>query len=96
MIRVRAALALTVAALAFATGAAPVPALGTIPALAAECEGDECQPPAPAPDDPTPGTAVAEGPSNPPVHYPKVRKPHHHKKHHRGPHRRNHHRRVTG
>jgi hypothetical protein len=55
----------------------------------APCEGDECQPPAPAPDDPTPGTAVVEGPPNPPVHFPKPRggkkqghKKHHHKKRH--------------
>jgi hypothetical protein len=58
-------------------------------ALAVECEGDECQGPAPAPEDPTPGTAVVEGPQNPPASFPKSRhkKPHgknHHKKHRRG------------
>lgn len=53
-------------------------------ASAASCEGDECQGPAPAPEDPAPGTAVVEGPSNPPVRFPA---PSHHKKkhrHHRG------------
>ena len=45
------------------------------------CEGDDCQGPPSAPNDPTPGTSVFEGPQNPPVHYPKVRKPRHHKKH---------------
>jgi hypothetical protein len=47
------------------------------------CEGDECQGPPPAPDDPTPGTAVVVGPQNPPVHFPGHR-PHKkpgHKKH---------------
>jgi hypothetical protein len=34
------------------------------------CEGDECQGPPPAPDDPVPGTAVVEGPPNPPVRFP--------------------------
>lgn len=50
------------------------------PASAAECEGDDCQGPAPAPEDPTPGTAVVEGPPNPPVHYPKVHKKNPHTK----------------
>jgi hypothetical protein len=52
-------------------------------ATAAACEGDECQPPAPPPDDPIPGTAVVEGPPNPPVVFPKERhkKPKHHRKH---------------
>jgi hypothetical protein len=47
-------------------------------ALAAECEGDECQGPAPAPVEIIPGTAVVEGPANPPVRFPET---HHHKKH---------------
>ncbi|HKH64077.1 MAG TPA: hypothetical protein VKA35_01290 [Solirubrobacterales bacterium] len=37
------------------------------------CEGDECQGPAPAPEDPVPGTAVVEGPPNPPVRFPPAR-----------------------
>jgi hypothetical protein len=49
---------------------------------AAECVGDECQIPPPAPEELTPGTAVLEAPPNPPVHYPKVRK--HHHRNHRG------------
>jgi len=57
---------------------------GPAPVRAAEapCQGDECQAPAPAPDDPTPGTAVVEGPPNPPVHFPKPQgsKKHGHKK----------------
>ena len=40
-------------------------------AIAAECEGDECQGAPLAPDDPAPGTAVVEGPPNPPPHWPK-------------------------
>jgi hypothetical protein len=43
------------------------------PAFAAECEGDECQGPPPAPAEVVPGTAVVEGPQNPPVHFPKTR-----------------------
>jgi hypothetical protein len=39
--------------------------------LAAECEGDECQGPPTAPAEFIPGTAVVEGPENPPVHFPK-------------------------
>ena len=45
------------------------------PVPAAECEGDECQGPAPAPVEIVPGTAVVEGPQNPPVHFPKPRHP---------------------
>ncbi len=58
------------------------------PALAAECEGDECQGPPPAPAEIVPGTATVEGPQNPPVHFPR----HHPKKHHRKkqPHHRRH------
>lgn len=52
----------------------------TPPAVhAAECNGDECQGPPVAPEDPVPGTALFEGPPNPPVHYPKVHKRHHKK-----------------
>lgn len=54
---------------------------------AAECEGDECQAPPAAPDDPTPPTAAVNGPPNPPVHFPKPRKHRHHPKHHRHTHR---------
>lgn len=57
------------------------------------CEGDECQGPAPAPDDPTPGTAVVEGPSNPPVRFPKTNAKKHQKKKHA--HRRHRQRSVT-
>ena len=62
-------------------GAAMLPAsvVAPTPAQAAACEGDECQPPAPPPDDPIPGTAVAEGPSNPPVRFPKAPKQKAHK-----------------
>jgi hypothetical protein len=42
---------------------------------AAECEGDECQGPAPPPEEIIPGTAIVEGPQNPPVHFPKPRHP---------------------
>lgn len=64
-------------------------AISPVPARAAECAGDECQVPPPAPEDPIPGTAVVEGPPNQPVHYPKVHKKnphtkHSHKRHHRG------------
>jgi hypothetical protein len=56
------------------------------PAGAAECFGDECQGPPPAPEEILPGTAVVEGPTNPPVRFPQgTRKPHkpagHHKRH---------------
>ncbi len=44
-------------------------------ALAAECEGDECQGPPPAPAEIVPGTAIVEGPQNPPVRFPKARHP---------------------
>ena len=60
---------------------------------AAACEGDECQGPPPAPEEIVPGTAVVEGPPNPPVRFPhetghrKNKKPvkkNKHRKHHRG------------
>jgi hypothetical protein len=71
----RRALMAIAAALLFAPGAsAGAPAT----AAAAECEGDECQGPAPAPEEIIPGTAVVEGPPNPPVRFPKAQ---HHKKH---------------
>jgi hypothetical protein len=66
----------------FSVGAPP-------PAFAADCEGDECQSPPPPPDDPAPGTAVVQGPPNPPVHFPKP----HHKKPGK-PHEKGHHRHV--
>jgi len=47
--------------------------LGPVLAAAAECEGDECQPPPAAPEDLVPGSAVAEGPRNPPVRFPQSR-----------------------
>lgn len=48
-----------------------------------ECEGDDCQPPAPSPEDPTPGTANVSGRSNPPLQILGKHKKHHHPKHHR-------------
>lgn len=69
-------------ALALAAPVASTRAAEEAPA-AIPCEGDECQGPAPAPEDPTPATAVVVGPQNPPVHFPKPR-PHRkprHKKH---------------
>ena len=52
---------------------------------AAECAGDECQSPAPAPEEVIPATAIVEGPANPPVRFPKSgagTKKHQGKKHH--------------
>lgn len=59
---------------------------GAAPALAAECAGDECQGPPPAPAEIVPGTAIVEGPQNPPVRFPKShhKKPHHGEKHRGG------------
>jgi hypothetical protein len=55
------------------------------PAGAAECFGDECQGPPPAPEEILPGTAVVEGPVNPPARFPEARHPKkpagHHKRH---------------
>jgi hypothetical protein len=79
-------------ALTFATPATPLLPMAPS-AQAAECEGDDCQGPAPAPDDPIPGTAVVEGPSNPPVRFPS---PHHKKPHHKKPHAKKHHRQPKG
>jgi len=56
-------LALAAALLAFALSAPHS-------ATAAECAGDECQGPPPAPEEVIPGTAVVAGPSNPPVRFP--------------------------
>jgi hypothetical protein len=42
---------------------------------AASCEGDECQGPPPAPVEVIPGTAVVNGPPNPPIRFPKERGP---------------------
>lgn len=39
------------------------------------CEGDDCQGPAPAPDDPVPITATVQGAPNPPVRFAKKPKP---------------------
>lgn len=53
---------------------------------AATCEGDECQSPPPAPEDPMPGTAVVSGPPNPPIKFPESSPHrHHHKKRHGAP-----------
>ena len=49
----------------------------------AECVGDECQVPPPAPQEIVPPTASVQGAPNPPVHFPKPRKRHHHKHHRR-------------
>jgi hypothetical protein len=57
-----------------------LPGAGT----AAECAGDECQGPPPAPAEVVPGTAVVEGPENPPVHFPKPRPPRKNHGKHRG------------
>ncbi len=38
-------------------------------AVAAECEGDECQAPPPPPAEVIPATSVVEGPGNPPVRF---------------------------
>jgi hypothetical protein len=54
------------------------------PALGAECEGDECQGPPPAPEEVVPGTAAVVAPGNPPVHYPKERHHRRHRKHRYG------------
>jgi hypothetical protein len=55
------------------------------PPAAAECEGDECQGPPPAPEEVIPGTAVVEGPPNPVVRFPA-----HHAKQKHKPKRRHH------
>jgi hypothetical protein len=47
--------------------------------LAADCFGDGCQGPPPAPEEVIPATSVVTGPQNPPVRFPK---PHQAKKHH--------------
>jgi hypothetical protein len=61
------------------------PAALPAPAIAAECNGDECQGPPPAPEEVTPGTAVVQGPPNPPVRFPAhhKKKRHKHRKHYR-------------
>lgn len=85
--------ALVLALFVLGSTRATVPPYGPASARAAECEGDECQGPAPAPEDPVPGTAVVEGPQNPPVHFPKPRHKRHHGKKHRAkkhPHHRRH------
>jgi hypothetical protein len=53
------------------------------------CVGDACQGPAPAPEDPTPGSATFSGAGNPPVRFAKPHQPkkHHRKRHHRKKHR---------
>jgi len=74
------------AVLALGTPSPAAPLAPIAAAAAAECFGDECQPVPPPPDDPTPGTATAEGPPNPPVRFPKhghrMKRTHHRKRHH--------------
>jgi hypothetical protein len=53
------------------------------PALAADCVGDDCQVPPAPPDDAVPATMVVEGPSNPPVRFPKTHRQKKNKKHHK-------------
>jgi outer membrane biosynthesis protein TonB len=71
------ALAALALSAAFAPAGHPGSPMPIAVAATVECEGDACQSPPPAPDDPTPGTAAVEGSPNPPVHFPK----HHRKKH---------------
>jgi len=59
----------------------PVPAV----APGAECAGDECQAPPPAPEEVIPATSVVTGPSNPPVRFPRHSK--RHKRHRHRSHR---------
>lgn len=63
-------LALTAVLCGLALGVAGAPG----PAPAAECNGDECQGPPPVPEEVVPGTAVVQGPPNPPVRFPKSQK----------------------
>lgn len=70
-VRLWAMLAITALALAVT---APTPVAAVEPPVSVGCEGDECQSPPPAPDDPLPGTATANGPQNPPVRFPKAHK----------------------
>jgi hypothetical protein len=81
----------------WAAAALALPLIGPDPPLlgsatAAECAGDECQGPPPAPEEIVPGTAIVEGPGNPPVRFPHHRgkkHKHSHKHHHkRSPHHR--------
>jgi hypothetical protein len=69
---------------AFAGASSP---LDPSQAMAAECVGDECEAPPPAPEDPTPGTASAEGPANPPVRFPAPPRKHKHKHKHKHHHK---------
>jgi hypothetical protein len=78
-------LAVLLFAAAFLLPVAPA-AVAPGSAVAAECAGDECQSPPPPPEDPTPGTSVVEGPSNPPVRFPQTHK----KKPSKGGHRHKH------
>lgn len=70
--RLRALLAIALAAAlaSAAPGAVGGPVRPLAAASAAECNGDECQGPPPAPEEVTPGTATAEGPENPPARFP--------------------------
>jgi hypothetical protein len=62
-----------------------------------ECEGDDCLGPAPAPEDPTPGTATINARSNPPLSIVRHKTPkgRHHKRRHRR-HRHRGHKQVRG
>jgi hypothetical protein len=73
----RGRLAVLLGALALAV---PAGALGA----EAPCEGDECQGPAPSPEEVIPATAVVEGPANPPVRFPKSSAQKHKPKKHKG------------
>ncbi len=54
----------------------------------AECQGEACQAPVYAPNDPTPGSSSFEGPGNPRQAKAKKHKKRHRKKHHRHAHKR--------
>lgn len=77
----RSRLALLLAMLALALFVVPVceVPLVTGRALAVDCEGDECQSPPPPPEEVIPGTAIVEGPPNPPVKFPKQHRKHRHR-----------------
>lgn len=85
-------IALLCLALALSLALAPGPVLPTGVAAAAECEGDDCQGPPPAPEEVIPGTAVVAGPPNPPVRFPARHRKQKQKKH---KHKHRHHRRQS-
>lgn len=59
------------------------------------CEGDQCQPLPPEPEDPTPGTLVPNS-GNPPLHVSEPKKPPKHRSKHRKGHRGGKHRHGRG